>query len=480
MGWRSLDVELVEEPGGALPPPAADRTAARRATIARVLRRWWPLLVVVLAGVVGWQLLAERQDRAATQALRATPGVVGTTVAPPLTATPWGGAGALAVLADPVRGEDGTLAGPVLAPTGGWDVVVLDAEDGDELWRAAVTEPEPRAATGAFVACEGDGRPARTLACLVQTERYDPGPGELAVASRLVHVDLVARTVEPVRDLPPGSSAAVAGDLLVAAENRPGTTGGAGSIVVTATDLSTGGPRWRAEVAGAFPAGAGAPAVRWRDGYVLVHGPATMWALDPADGRVRASGLDLQVLRDGGLVDAPGSSATRLFAADGAPAATLGGTPLGVDPDDGSAPGLLVLREFDGAAGGTLRAVETGTGAPVWEAALDRDLVSPAVLLGGVLYVSDGPAVRALDARTGAARWASTGGPDVGARLVSDGVHLLRVELDMATGDQVLAAYALADGARTWAAPLPEQVDALLVLDGRLFGQLGNQLSRIG
>jgi hypothetical protein len=59
-------------------------------------------------------------------------------------------------------------------------------------------------------------------------------------------------------------------------------------------------------------------------------------------------------------------------------------------------------------------------------------------------------------------------------------VHLLRVELDMATGDQVLVAYALADGARTWAAPLPEQVDALLVLDGRLFGQLGNQLSRIG
>jgi outer membrane protein assembly factor BamB len=479
MGSGSWDVELDEGPGVAAEPPT-DRAAARRATLARVLRRWWPVPVAVLVGVVGWQVLAERQDRAVTEALRATPGIIGTTVTPPLTATPWGATGGRAVLADPVRGEDGTLAGPVLAPTGGWDVVVLDADGGRELWRAAVTDPEPRADTAAFVACEGDGDPAGTLACLVQTERYDRGPGESSVASRLVRVDLATRTIEPVRDLPPGASTGIAGDLLVLAESRPDASGGPGSIAVSATDLATGDPRWQVDVPGAFPAGAGAPAVHAPTGYVLVLGPALMWALDPEDGRVRASGLDLEVLRDGRVVDAPGGSTTRLLGPDGTPAVTLPGSPALVQPDDGSAGDLLILRVFDGVAGGTLRGVEPADGAVVWEAALDRDLTSPAVLLGGVLYVSDGPTVRALDVVTGEERWATAGEPDGGVRLVSDGVHLLRVERDMANGGRLLVAYALADGARTWSTPLPEQVDALLVRDGRLFGYDRDQAYRLG
>jgi outer membrane protein assembly factor BamB len=479
MGSGSLDVELDEGPGAAAGPPT-DGAAARRVTLARVLRRWWPLPVAVLVGVVGWQVLAERQDRAATEALRAVPGVIGSTVQPPLTATAWGTTGALAVLSDPARGAGGTLAGPVLAPTGGWDVVVLDGEDGAELWRAAVTEPEPRADTAAFVACEGDDDPAGALACLVQTERYDPDPGESSVASRLVRVDLAARTVEPVRDLPPGASTGVVGELLVLAESRPDAAGGGGSIAVSATDLATGDPRWRIEVPGAFPAGAGAPVVRAPAGYVLVLGPAVMWALDPEDGRVRASGLDLEVLRDGRVVDAPGGSTTRLLGPDGTPAVTLPGSPALLQPDDGSAGDLLILRVFDGVDGGTLRGVDPADGAVVWEAALDRDLTSPAVLLGGVLYVSDGPTVRALDAATGEERWATTGARDGGERLVSDGVHLLRVERDMADGGRLLVAYALADGARTWSAPLPEQVDALLVRDGRLFGYVRDQAYRLG
>jgi outer membrane protein assembly factor BamB len=476
----TVDVELAEEAGRTDAPADRDPTAVRRAGVVRVLRRWWPVPVAVVLGVVGWQALSDRADRAATEALRATPGVIGTTLTPPLTTTAWGSADAIAVLADPVRTADGALAGPVLAPTGGWDVVALDAEDGHERWRAAVTEPEPRAGTSAFVTCEGEGEPARGLACLVQTERYDPGPGELAVASRLVRVDLAAGTVQPVRDLPPGATAAVADDLLVLAENRPGSAGGPGSIRVTATDLGTGDPRWRVEVPGAFPTALGAPAVRWLDGYVLVHGPASAWALDPGDGGVRASGADLQVLRDGQVADVAGNSTTRLFGADGEPGATLPGSPVGVDPDDGSVPDLLVQRRYDGAAGGTLEAVDGATGAQVWQVALDRDLASSVVLLDGVLYVADGPTVRAFDAATGRERWATAGGPDDGARLTSDGVHLLRVERDMATGDQVLAAYALGDGGRTWATPLPEQVDALLVRDGRLYGQHDRLLHRVG
>lgn len=479
MGQGSVDVEPVEGPGraSAQDPPA---TAARRAGLARLLRRWWPVPVALVLGLVAWQVVADRQDRAAVAELRGTPGVIGSTVTPPLTATPWGTSDALAVLAEPVETEDGLLLGSVLARTGGWDVVALDADDGTEVWRAAVTQPEPRAGTSAFVVCEGDADPARDVACLVQTERYDPGPGEAAVASRLVRVDLAGRTVEPVRDLPPGAAAAVAGDLLVLAENRPGAAGGPGVIALAATDLATGEPRWQAEVPGAFPVGAGVPAVRWLDGHVLVHGPAQTWALDPADGAVQGSGTDLQVLRGGRLADVAGSSATRLFGPDGEPRVSLEGTSVVIAPDDGGVPDLLVLRRYDGSAGGTLQGVDAGTGTPLWDVTLDRDPMTPAVLLGGLLYVSDGPTVRAVDAATGEQRWATTGGTENGAGLVSDGVHLLRVERDPAAGGQVLAAYALADGSRTWSTPMPEQVDTLLVRDGQLYGRHDSELLRIG
>lgn len=479
MGSGSVDVELADEAGGTSAPVDRDPTAARRARLTRVLRRWWPVPVVLVAGVVGWQLVADGRDRAATEALRATAGVIGTTLGPQLTATPWGGPDAAALLADPTWTTAGLLVGTTVDDSGEWDLVALDPDDGAEVWRAALRTPDPLALASGFVGCEGDADPARSLACVVLTETYDQDSGAVAVASRLLHVDLATGAVEPGRELPAGASAAVAGDMVVLAESRPAAAGGSGTVTVTATDLASGDPRWRAEVPGAFPAGAGAPGVRWADGHVVVHGPVSVWALDPEDGRVQASGLDLQVLRDGRVVDAPGSTVTRLFGPDGEPGATLDGTPVHVDPDDGSVPDLLVLRQYDGAAGGTLRGVDAATGAELWQVALDRDPVTSLVLLDGVLYVADGPTVRALDAATGEQRWASTGQPDGGEPLLSDGVSLLRSERDMATGDQVLAAYALGDGDRAWATPLPEEAGGLLVRGGRLYGQVTDGLVRI-
>ncbi|MCG7286548.1 hypothetical protein MHY85_11275 [Cellulomonas sp. ACRRI] len=56
-------------------------------------------------------------------------------------------------------------------------------------------------------------------------------------------------------------------------------------------------------------------------------------------------------------------------------------------------------------------------------------------------------------------------------RLMTDGVHLLRVERDPESGVPVLAAYRLTSGGRAWATPLPPGVDSVWTQGGILYGQ---------
>lgn len=205
------------------------------------------------------------------------------------------------------------------------------------------------------------------------------------------------------------------------------------------------------------------PASFWlevRSGHLLVHGPGRAWSLDPRTGGVEAEGATLQVVRGDRLAETVGSSRTRLLGTDGAGTAEAEGQPVVVRPDDGSAPDLVLLQRV-AAPGAVLSAVDAATGEPVWERPLGRTVGTHLVLVDGVLHGADGASVWAVDVATGTEVWSAEGLlPDMSSLLV-DGVHLLRAERDTGTGDQVLAAYRLADGEREWAEPLPEGTGSL-------------------
>lgn len=455
-------VELVDDAPapGAGPDPAAVRH--RR----RLLRRWWPVPAAVLAGLVVWQALDGAGDDADAERRRALPGVVATTVAPPLTATAWGSASAADVLAAPVRSEDGLVVGAVRPGSGtSTDVVGLDPATGAEVWRLAIAAP-PR--PGGFVlvpACSGGTDPARVLWCTV-TDGSAPGaPG--AEPTRLVRVDLVERAVGQAEVLAPGSAAVAVGSSVVVATSGPET------VDLVATDAVTGELRWRSAVPdplGSSGGGAG-PVLQVDGGHLLVGGLTRTWSLDAATGTVEASGPVLLVVRGDRLVEIMGSSRTRLRGADGTGTVETDGQALQMAPDDGSAPDLVLVRVLDGTPLGLLRAVDAGTGAVVWEREGSGSAATNHLLLDGVLYGSTSREVWAVDVASGAELWSTPGEPGDAGRLMTDGVALLRTELVRDTGERVLAAYALDDGRRAWATPLPAGVDQVWTQGGVLHGR---------
>lgn len=461
---RMAEVELVEPADDRVPGEAADRARALR--VRRLLRRWWPVPVVVLAGFAAWQALAGSGDEGAAERLRATPGVIGTTVAPPLAATPWGADAAVDVLGAPVRSADGLLVGAVQPDSGApTDVVGLDPVTGDEVWRLTIAEAPPAGGYVMVPTCSAGEHPARVLWCVV-ADGSAPGATE-ALPTRLVRVDLAERSAGRGELLEPGSSAVVAGSALVVA------TGGPEAVDLVATDAVTGELRWRASVPdplGSSGDGAG-PVLSVDGGHLLVGGLTRTWSLDPGTGDVQASGPVLLSVRGDRLVEILGSSRTRLRGVDGTGTAETDGQALQMAPDDGSAADLLLVRVLDGTPLGLLRAVDAGSGEVVWEREGSGSVATNHLLLDGVLYGSATREVWAVDVATGADVWSTPGEPGDSGRLMTDGTTLLRTELVAATGQRVLAAYAIDDGRRVWSTPLPAGVDQVWVQDGVLYGR---------
>jgi len=464
MGAGRVDVEIAEGPDrGGLAPE--EPTRARRGRVLRVLRRWWPVPVVVVAALVGWHALGESRAEAAATRLRTVDGVLERTVAPPLEARPWPVPRAPFVLASALRAQGGTLVLPVPAQDGAWDLVAYDAAAGTETWRARVVDP-PGGDLTSDVSCVGDADPAAVLACTATTGRVDETGLWSDAHARLLRVDPRTRSVQDVRDLPPGSAAVIADGAVVLVEQDGGT------LVVTATDLGTGALRpWRVDLPDPLVAGTGTqPWVDVVGGHVWVAGGRLTWSLDPATGELEGSGTSLVLTRGDRVVDIAGSSGSRVLGPAGSVVETEG-TPERVAPDDGSAPDLLLLRRRDGSGPeGVLRAVDATSGALAWERPLPVEVGSTLVLLDGVLYGAAGDTVWAVDVATGAPRWTTTGERGVGAPLLTDGRALLRTERDPASAEPLLAAYDLAGGRRLWVAPLPARVEAVRGDDGVLRG----------
>ena len=470
MSGRMDDVELVE-PAGDEPAVPGDgaAVAARRSRVLRVVRRWWPVPVLAVAGLVAWQVSTASRDQERAERLRATTGVIGETITPPLETRAWGTpATALPLFSG--SSVDGLVVGPVYPTTDRADLVGLDAADGAEVWRVTLAE-RPGAAAGPDVTCgDPDGR---TLWCFL--DEAGAGPGPAARRTRLVEVDLDAHAVVQERDLPEGASATVSGDLLAVATTTPE------GVVVEGSDVAGGAPRWRTVLG---QVDGGVVSLAPDDGHLLVWGPSDAWALDPADGRVQAEGPGLAV-QSGRLLDWQGSTAVRLLGADGRGTARTEGAPLRVWPDDGSGGGLLLLLRYDGTPAGQVRAVDPETGAVAWERSLPRDGTGNLVLLDGLLYGAGGTTVWAVDALTGADVWSAEGAraDPAGNGLLTDGRSLLRAEREAGASagseDRVLAAYRLGDGRRLWTTPLPPDVGTLWSQQGRLFGQVETGVSTL-
>ncbi len=186
---------------------------------------------------------------------------------------------------------------------------------------------------------------------------------------------------------------------------------------------------------------------------------------------MQAGGAGVAVVRGDRLVDLQGSSRTLLLGADGSGTAVADGQVQLLAPDDGSAPDVLVVEGSDGSLERRLRGVDATSGEVLWERPADGMASTNRLLLDGILYGSgDRGRLWAVDALSGEERWSSQGGVLDDYRLMTDGVHLLRVERDARSGDPVLAAYALASGRPAWTTPLPPGVDSVWTQGGILYG----------
>ncbi|GIG35609.1 PQQ-binding-like beta-propeller repeat protein [Cellulomonas pakistanensis] len=463
---RMTEVQLDDAAGPAAPARAAEPERARRARARALLRRWWPVPAALAAAgvaVVAWQLAADARAEDVAERLRATPGVIGSTVDADLDVVPVESVELSAVLSNGYRTETGFVAGLLLeGPGPAASVVGVDPQRGVEQWRVEVA-PEARGLTTRDGSCGTavDG-PARTLWCVVTDSRALDGT---PAATRLVEVDVVDGTIRGERALTPGATAAAVEDVLAVA-----TSGDAG-VRVVGQDARTGEERWTAQVPGRAALAYGTGWLRREGGHLLVTAESATWAVDPGTGEVRAGGAGVAVVRGGRLVDVQGSSRTLLLGEDGTGSGVADGQPALAGPDDGSAPDVLVVDVADGSLVGLTRGVDATSGEPLWERPSDGMSRTNRLLLDGVLYGSSSTSLWAVDVRTGDELWTAEGDPLDGFRLMTDGRQLLRVERDPASGDPRLAAYDLGSGRPAWRTPLPDGVESVWTSSGTLYGQ---------
>lgn len=460
---RMADVQLDD--GGEHAPPdtaAPERERARRA--GALLRRWWPLPVAAVLAVVAWQVVGDSRTEVAADRLRATPGVIATTVTPPLDVTTM----ATPELSSALLGGVHTRSGFVAAPVDGGlsdplRVVGIDLAGSEQVWSVDVADPPQPGLSSRDVACDaGTDGPARSLWCVVTDYRDASGaPG----ATRLVEVHLGDHAVRTDRDLDPGASATVVGGTLVVG------TPGAVAVRLVATDVRTGEQVWAADVPAPLGPWVGGRWLSRAGGHVVVVTAGATWALDAGTGSVLAGGAGVAVVRGDRVVDLQGSSRTLLLGTDGSGTGAADGQVQVLAPDDGSAPDVLLVEVADGTLQRLLRGVDARSGAVLWERPSDGMAPTNRLLLDGVVYGSGGSTLWAVDAVTGEERWTAEGGLLDDYRLLTDGVHLLRAERDPDSGDPVLAAYALGSGRRAWSTPLPPGVDTVWTQGGILYGR---------
>jgi outer membrane protein assembly factor BamB len=490
-GPESVTADGLDQPPGA----EGDEVLRRRRTR---LRRWWPVAVLAVAGVVTVQLVLDARERQRVEAARGLEGVVGYDVGPGLVATPVGHAW------DHWRLVDGIAAGDLRVgadesvegePRG---VSAVDAASGDVVWRTVVEETAVPAGNGLpdSPACSAGDPPVTQIRCVVHDRGPQPAeeagyvpPGPI-VRTRLLTLDVATGTLLAERELAPGSNALVSGELLLVVEAAQG-----GAMHARSEHLATGEVEWVTDLS-ALPEdaqesiGSYAPGVTVDAGHVIVQQSLSAVSLRLSDGAVEAEGMSVWLGRGDRLGTSGADGYTWLRGTDGTGTARVLGTMISLTVDDGSVPGLDLISDARTGVG-IVSAVDPRTGETVWEHEVEEWLDGSMILLDGVLYGGDATAVWALDARDGTERWRSE--RDVVAQPSADGTshwsswwvspmtdgrRLLLVQ-DSGDGPE-LAAWSLEAGEPLWTAPLPDGAgDQLSVWRHELYGGEGADLVRV-
>lgn len=481
---RTELVELVEEarepattgptPTGVTPAgptehaPSAARRPRRRLRVAIA-----GTAALALAVLVALQADLDRRDREAQELLDDVPGLLR-----PLdrrVEVLWqttGAAGAGAGVGLTIQGSGvRDVRGPV--------VVGRDPGTGEARWETALP------ATWASAA-------ARSTACrvpdglvLCTSRRGDP-PGAAATWTDVIVIDPADGELLAEHTVPPDTAWTTSDGLLVVATADAGgappagaTTGGRDvTWTVTATSLADGALAWRStlptvrRVDRLVPRSDElvlVPALDARDGRVLVSHSGHAWLLG-ANGALLddvGTGVDgwAELGPDGTLVWSPGDQPADIPGV----LVTAGGSRVRVHEvllppavDDGSVPGVLVLRD---AVTGALVVRDTRTGDELWRT---RDAIGAPVLLGGRLLSGTVAGAAAWDARTGAELWARRVGR--GPLFVgTDGRDLVVLGYD-----RHVRGLGLDDGRTVWDAGVVQPLD-----DGRVVERVDAWAGRI-
>jgi outer membrane protein assembly factor BamB len=493
MAVRTELVELVEddEPGRGtsdsphgdepLPPDSVERSRAW-------LRRHWrwlaPTVALVVAALVGTQTIADARERARLDRLAAIPGVLAP-VSPHLRVL-WRGQQEVGSLVQSGAWVQDMLIGGLQGRGNRFAIAAVDAGTGKRVWTTAVKPPQdivaPNDSTsqtyvGCFVVPRDETEalrprlsdwvssttrlPARQVlaTCVGQQQGGSvDGPADLS----LWVLDPSNGKLVSSRVLPGQAQLTILGNDLVSAMPANGIWH------VAATDLATGATTWRLDTAPEAAPNADAAAaargldttmslVTTRSGHLILVTPAGHLTEIDATGRtVRTRTVEPQSYvtetRAGGLlaeVYTSGAPAGTLLLRSGREVSVHDG-PLYLTVDDGTAPDVILLSDVDQT--GTDRgitALSATTGRTLWTHTGD---VQTSLLLAGTLYLAESDAIVALDARTGAQRWANQvdfAAQDIG----TDGASLLVAE----PGSR-LAAYALGTGAQQWTQKLGQAV----------------------
>ncbi|WP_421734196.1 PQQ-binding-like beta-propeller repeat protein [Cellulomonas sp.] len=449
------------------PVPVLDDRASTR----RALRRWWPVAVVVVLGVVVAGVVTSARDRAFVARIAAVPGLVH-----PLDSAPgprWETSGS--TLPGTVLAADGALV-VLTAGVDAWTVTAHDPASGAVRWATEVA-PSSRAGFESTAAtCPALREDVGGLVlCLVQQPRvlYSDDssiqePPRIAVVP-LSSTDGARLGSWDVRGAIVGIDR-VDDDLVV------GTLDADAHLVVQRRDGRTGDVIWSMVTPNVMEQAATviSASMRVLPPLVVLEGGSTI-VLDVGDGRTimtsaRFSGLQVAALGDRFATWAPVGGG-RVRSVDGTASYALKGLPVDLSADDGSRADSLVVDE-----GPEIAALDVTTGDERWRT---RTTLDPRLLVADRLVVSGASTYGVLDAADGRVLWDVDTGVVLPWNPLSDGTLVLGPGTSP-NGAPELWGRGLDDGVRYWSVPLPEGVRRVDAIGGTLVVRTENTLTVYG